>query len=292
MFSHYPPLYTLVTFEAVARHQSFSKAAEELHLSQSAISRHIALLEESLERKLFDRSTKRVQLTNTGKTYLAEITVALKDIKTATSKISKTKRKQSLTFATSSSVAHFWLIPKLALIKEHFSQIKLRLLIIETLDELKAFEFDVAIYYAATPPTQYNHKQLFKEKVFAVCAPNYIPKTCSTPAELFNYPLINLDAKPQQWKDWADWFSHQNIPFQANHVSITANSYPVAIEFALKGFGISLAWEGLIDEDLKTGKLKKACPVEVEMSGGFYLIEHQSKSYTSAIRTILSLLEK
>lgn len=292
MFSHYPPLYTLITFEVVARHQSFSKAAEELHLSQSAISRHIFLLEESLERKLFDRSAKRVQLTNTGKAYLAEIEVALTGIKTATGKISKAKREQSLTLATSSSVAHFWLMPKLALIKNHFPQIKLRLLIIETLDELKAFEFDVAIYYSATPPTQYTHKLLFKEKVFAVCAPNYIPKICSTPAELFNYPLINLDAKPQQWKDWKDWFFFQNIPFQANTVSITANSYPVAIEFAIKGFGISLAWEGLVDECFKTGKLQKACPVEIEMPGAFYLIEHQYKSYTPAIRTILSLLEK
>lgn len=292
MFNHYPPLYTLVTFEAVARHQSFSKAAEELHLSQSAISRHIVLLEESLKRKLFDRSAKRVQLTNTGKAYLAEIEVALNGIKTATSKISKTKREQSLTLATSSSVAHFWLMPKLARIKEHFPQIKLRLLIIETLDELRAFEFDVAIYYAATPPIQYTHKLLFKEKTFAVCAPNYIPRICVTPEELFNYPLINLDAKPQQWKGWEEWFAYQNIPFQAASVNITANSYPVAIEFAIKGFGISLAWEGLIDEYIKAGRLQKACPIEVEMSGGFYLVEHQSKSYTPAIRSILSLLEE
>lgn len=291
MLNHYPPLYTLVTFETVARHQSFSKAAEELHLSQSAISRHIVLLEESLERKLFDRSAKRVQLTNTGKAYLAEIEGALNSIKTATGKISKTKREQSLTIATSSSVAHFWLMPKLALIKHHFPKVKLRLLIIETLDELKAFEFDVAIYYAATAPIQYTHKLLFKEKIFAVCAPDYIPKICQDPAELFNYPLINLDAKPQQWKGWEEWFAHQNIPFQAASVNITANSYPVAIEFAIKGFGISLAWEGLIDEYIKSGKLQKACPVEVEMAGAFYLVEHHYKSYTSAVRSLLSLLE-
>ncbi|MCF5184175.1 LysR family transcriptional regulator, partial [Pseudomonas syringae] len=142
-----PPLQNLIAFEAAVRHGSFTRAASELNLTQSAISRQVAQLEEFLGRALFRREHKRIHLTVAGQIYAEQIQRVLTLCAEATAQVITHSGDQQLTLACSSGVAALWLGPLLGRYRDAFPAVDIRLRVVDGLDSLIRAEFDLALYF-------------------------------------------------------------------------------------------------------------------------------------------------
>ncbi|TDH99330.1 LysR family transcriptional regulator, partial [Acinetobacter baumannii] len=142
-----PPMNSLIVFEAAARHLSFTKAANELNVTQGAISRQIRQLEEYLGKELFLRANRNISLTPTGLQYYQTIYSALLDVAQATAEIKKWQGEHQITVATTNAMAALWLLPKVAAFQQNNEGVDLRILTTDNISDLHKMDFDLALFY-------------------------------------------------------------------------------------------------------------------------------------------------
>ncbi|MEG5262676.1 LysR substrate-binding domain-containing protein [Pseudomonas sp. JDS28PS106] len=268
-----PPLPNLIAFEATVRHGSFTRAAAELHLTQSAISRQVAQLEEFLGRALFRREHKRIHLTVAGQIYAEQIHRVLTLCAEATAQVITHSGEQQLTLACSSGVAALWLGPLLGRYREEFPGVDTCLRVIDGLDSLIRAEFDLAVYFMrGSPPAGLDSRLLFPESVSAYCAPGYLGGRLLEPARLLDECLLMLEDGQRQWLSWHDWFTRQGVDAPTIRKRMTVNSYPVLVDLAIAGHGVVLGWSPMIDRHVRSGALVRACQASVDDQGGYHLL--------------------
>lgn len=280
-----PPLQNLIAFEAAVRHGSFTRAAAELHLTQSAISRQVAQLEEFLGRALFRREHKRIHLTVAGQLYAEEVHRLLTQCAEATAKVITHSGEQRLTLACSSGVAALWLGPLLGRYVDAQPTVDARLRVVDGLDSLVRTEFDLGVYFLRSPsPSGLDSRLLFPESVGAYCSPGYLGRALLAPRQLLDHRLLMIEDGQRQWLSWADWFARQGIDAALVRRRLTVNHYPVLVDLALAGRGIVLGWRPMIDEHLRSGALVPACAAQVGTVGGYYLLTPTAKLPSRAAR--------
>lgn len=268
-----PPLQNLIAFEATVRHGSFTRAATELHLTQSAISRQVAGLEEFLGRALFRREHKRIHLTVAGQVYAEQIHRVLTMCAEATAQVITHSGEQQLTLACSSGVAALWLGPLLGRYREEFPGVDTCLRVIDGLDSLIRAEFDLAVYFMrGAPPAGLDSRLLFPESVSAYCSPDYLNGQLLEPAQLLDHCLLMLEDGQRQWLSWHDWFGRQDIEGAVIRKRMTVNHYPVLVDLAIAGHGVVLGWAPMIDRHVASGALVLACRASVGAMGGYHLL--------------------
>lgn len=270
-----PPLKSLVAFEAAARHLSFTQAAEELCVTQGAISRQILLLEDFLGRTLFVRDKRALSLTPTGTEYYDRVQESLLMLAGATGEIVQWKSKQQVTVVTTNAMASFWLLPRFSQFQEQYPEIDVRILAVDSLSQLNQHEFDLALFYCRTEPEGLQVTPLFNETVFPVCSPAYLKKKPQlSQAEFFaQSTLLSLEAN-ENWVTWQDWFRECNLPQPPDHTRrMNINNYPLVIQAALNGQGIALAWGNLVDEYLNSGLLVSPVDRTLVTTSQFYMLE-------------------
>lgn len=270
-----PPLNSLVAFEAAARYLSFTQAAEELNVTQGAISRQIKHLEDYLGRALFIRSKRSLVLTPTGNEYYQSIEPALLSISATTGNIIQWKGDQQVTVFISNAMASFWLFPRFNEFQAANPQVDLRILAVDSIRGVRNSEFDIALFYSRTPPQEFDATPLFSETVFPVCSPSYLQKhpEISDPHQLSNGTLLSLDIN-EDWVTWADWFKQSNItPAVGTGRKLNINNYLLVIQAALNGQGLALGWSNLVDDYLASGLL--VCPIDLTMKtqSQFYMLQ-------------------
>jgi DNA-binding transcriptional LysR family regulator len=281
-----PPLQTLIAFEAAVRHGSFTRAATELHLTQSAISRQVAQLEAFLGRALFRREHKRIHLTVAGQVYAEQVHRALAQCAEATAQVMTHSGEQELTLACSSGVAALWLGPLVGRYADEFPNVAVRLRVVDGLDSLVRAEFDLAVYFLrAGPPPGLDSRLLFTEQVGAYCAPGYLQGRLLKPGQLLEYRLLMLEDGQRQWLSWSDWFARQGVDSAVIQQRLTVNNYPVMVDLAIAGRGIVLGWSPMIDAHLKSGALVPACAAYVGEIGGYYLLNPADQFPSRAARS-------
>lgn len=267
-----PPLYTLIAFEAVARLSSFTQAAGELNLSQGAVSRQLQLLEDYLGCKLLQRGTRKVELTPAGEQYLSEVRSALEQLAGATASLMHWQQDKQVTVACSTALASLWLMPNLSAFRQAQPDLSIRILANDNIQELQAFEFDLGVYYFRQPPKDADAVALFDEHMYAVCSPGYLPAGPAQPAALLDETLITMDGGQRDWFNWPQWFAAQNIAWRPAARQLSVTNHHLAVQAALAGQGVALAWGHLIDSYLASGALVMASEAKVTMSGAFYLL--------------------
>lgn len=268
-----PPLQNLIAFEAAVRHGSFTRAATELHLTQSAISRQVAQLEDFLGRALFRREHKRIHLTVAGQVYAEEVQRLLTQCAEATAKVITHSGEQQLTLACSSGVAALWLGPLLGRYVDEFPTVDARLRVVDGLDSLVRAEFDLALYFLrASPPSGLDSRLLFPESVGAYCAPGYLQGRKLPAAQLLEHRLLMLEDGQRQWLSWSNWFARLEVDASIIRQRLTVNHYPVLVDLAIAGHGVVLGWRPMIDEHLRRGALVPACDAMVGAVGGYHLL--------------------
>jgi DNA-binding transcriptional LysR family regulator len=244
----------LQCFESAARHMSFTRAAEELHLTQSAVSKQVAQLEEMLQHLLFHRVRRRLQLTPAGELYLAEVNKILTQMDISSRYIlSYGGETEVLRMATQPTFGARWLIPNLKGFSKRHPNIHL-----DIRNELEPFDLvqskaDVAFFYGQGSWPGAVCIELFGEDVVAVCAPGILPKGPITHAsDLTDLVLLQCTSRPEAWHEW---FEEQGINTEHSYHGPRFDTFYMCIRAAQAGCGIALVPRFLVEDELTEAKL-------------------------------------
>lgn len=270
-----PPLLALRAFEAVARHLSFIKAADELSVTQSAISHQVHKLEEFLDQRLFVRRTRAIDLTPAGEHYYRQIEPALAAIAAATHDL-RGERPTTLRIGLLASFATLWLAPRLADFNANYPNIHVELLPAVQLADVDAGEVDLAIRYGKGGWPKVQARRFMGETLTPVCSPAFKAKGVS------NGPL--LMAKSHQPFEWIDWQQHSGINL-AHVPSVMLHDYNIVVEAAVAGQGIAMGRQRLIERRIKDGALVPAFDTPPMLGEiGYWLVTSQRPPTPAAQR--------
>jgi DNA-binding transcriptional LysR family regulator len=252
-----PSLDLLEGFEAAARHLSFTKAGEELYLTQSAVSRQIKELEDQLGVRLFERRHRSLVLTEAGQQFYAATAQVLTTMRAATERLRATSgRRRPLSVTTTHSFAALWLIPRLAGFTRTHPGIDVRITADTRVQELERDGLDLAIRHGPPSLAGPNAVRLFGERVFPVCSPTLL-KThpLRTPADLKNHCLLEYDDPDVRhpWLHWKTWLEVAGIADLRPAARLSFSGYEQIIPAAVAGHGVALGRTPLV-KDLITAK--------------------------------------
>ncbi|MBS3785986.1 MAG: LysR family transcriptional regulator [Gammaproteobacteria bacterium] len=268
-----PPLKTLPAFEASARLLSFTRAADELALTQGAISRQIGNLEERLGTALFERSKRTLKLTPAGQYYAEAVTDALKGIALATEGLREKGDERPVTIGATNALASLWLMPRLNRYRAHDPDLPIRVLASDFDLPEASGDVDLVISYSRTPPPEPNACKLFDEVVFPVCSPELIEAhgEIGTLEELLCHTLLIHDDDHPDWTGWAVWLKAMGRAGFKPRRAVRFNAYSMLLQAAVANQGIALGWQHLVDDLLAAGSLIKLDVGDFPTAGAFYL---------------------
>lgn len=253
-----PSLDLLTGFEAVARHLSFTKAGEELCVTQSAVSRQIRLLEAQLGVQLFERRTRAVVLTDAGHAYYGEIQPLLQQLQQVTRKVMARIATRHLRVTTTLTFASLWLVPRLAHFQERHPGIEVHVVADNALRDLTRDRFDVAIRYCTRAQAGARAGKLFDERLVPVCSPRLINgQRLDSVDALDAFPFIHfIDLEGRApWLSWDRWLASMKRGGIGGSGAVYFSHYEQAIRAAQAGQGIALGRLPVIDSLLDEGKL-------------------------------------
>ena len=268
------PLDLLRGFDAVARHLSFTRAADELHLTQSAVSRQIATLEERLGVALFTRRTREVALTDAGAALHREAAAALGQLDAAIARVRATPAARGVTVTCSVGVASLWLLPRLPRLREVHAGIDVRIAADNRIVDLERSDVDVAIRYGRAEQVPEGTVRLFVEQVVPVCSPQ-LPRRLPLrrAADLARHVLLHYDDPDRRWPFcWPVWLeTHGAANLQAaGHLHFS--HYDQVVAAALAGHGVALGREPLTRDLLRERRLVAPLGARSDSNRGYFLL--------------------
>ncbi len=247
-----PSLDLLEGFEAAARHLSFTKAGEELFLTQSAVSRQIKDLEDQLGVPLFERRHRSLALTEAGQQFYAATAQVLTTMRTATERLrAATGRPRPLSVTTTTSFAALWLIPRLAGFTRTHPGIDVRITADTRVHDLERDGLDLAIRHGPAALAGPNAVRLFGERVFPVCSPKLLKKLpLRQPADLRKHCLLEYDDPEVRhpWLHWKTWLEVAGIPDLKPAGRLSFSGYEQIIPAAVAGHGVALGRTPLVKD--------------------------------------------
>lgn len=260
------PLDSLRTFEAVARRLSFSAAADELFVTQSAVSRQIKALEDALGAPLFARGTRRVELTSAGDTLRQAVLPALDRVDRAVRQIRVAQGRRQVSLSTFASFATLWLMPRLAAFQQQHPDIDIRLSAGDTLADMDDPELDLVLRYGFDDvvPAGQGAEPLFGERLTPVVSPWLLAQAragqlppLAQPADLAQHALLEEDDhRPSAvYLGWRRWLQQQGQPLLEPRRWVFLNYTHQQVQGALAGQGVALARMALVHEHLARGEL-------------------------------------
>lgn len=252
-----PPLSSLLPFEAAARLESFTRAADELHLTQAAVSRQIRALEDDLGTRLFERRNRAVFLTEAGRELGRAVTGALETIAARAGELRGARRSGEVVLFSQLCEAFYWVMPRLAGFHQRHPRIELRVAV-STRPLTEATErFDVALQTTGRASGSHHLVFTVSEEVFPVCSPSYLAgrRTPLDLAELPDHRLLHHQADPPDWLDWDDWLERQGLALRVGSQGSVFDSYPVMMQAAVEGHGMALGWQRTVERLLQSGAL-------------------------------------
>ncbi len=268
-----PPLNALRSFEAAARHLSFTRAAEELHVTQAAISHQIKALEDDLGLPLFRRLNRALLLTDEGQTLYPAVRDAFQLIADAAARLKGRERTGTLTVSTLPSFAVKWLVPRISRFQDRNPDIDLRIAANERIADLVRDGIDVSIRFGAGAWTGVRCEKLVDESITPVCSPALLPQIGS-PGDLAHLTLLHEEMLPLPgFPNWSDWLAAagladvvdagRGIRFSHTHMMLQA---------AIDGRGVALGLSILAADDVAAGRL--AAPFDLVLPSGYayYLV--------------------
>jgi len=265
-----PSLKLLYTFEVVARRMSFTIAAAELCLGQSAVSRQIKSLEDDLGRVLFVRKHRAIELTSEGRQLFDSVTRGLDEIAECIAELRTDSETPQITVAASVAFSYYWLMPRLERFGEQYPDIDLRVLATDQKVKLNKGDVDVAVLYGDGSWEGVEVQLLFGECVYPVCSPGYLKDhpELSHPSDILDQTLLHLDGGGNIWGavDWQAWLVRQGVMGQPVRRGIRLNSYPMVLQGAEAGRGVALGWSYITDQMLAEGRL--VCPIDKPLTTG------------------------
>jgi DNA-binding transcriptional LysR family regulator len=265
MFRHLPSLKTLLAFEAAARHASFSAAANELLLSQGAISYQIKQLEKSIDTLLFHRRTRQVELTDAGQRLFRQVHRLLNDLDVEIQAITPGKRDMLLTVSVSTFFVTRWLSRRLGDFLNAYPHVTVRLQHSVNNPDFAIEEVDLAIRWGDGQWSNCSTQKLLELPMMAVCAPELLES--HKKPELVQHKLLH----DQPGIDyWFEWYRAAGLELQDNEDRTVIVDPNVRVQAAIDGHGLTLA-NPLIEDEIEAGRLIE--PFNIRLNGyAYYLV--------------------
>lgn len=273
-----PSLDLIKGFEAAARNLSFTKAADELFVTQSAVSRQVKALEDQLGTALFYRRHRALLLTDAGQELYRVASAALKQLSDAAGKIKGRGSNRVLTVSTTIGFASLWLIPRLAEFRSKHADIDIRIDANNKMLDLAQEGIELAIRYCTPEMAPPGAVKLFGEEVMPVCSPRLITRAAplAVPDDLRRHVLLHferLDGSPAApWLTWSIWLEVMQVRDFKPAGSLRFSQYDQVIQAAIDGQGIALGSSGLVRQLIKQGKLVAPLAGASKSSRAYFLI--------------------
>lgn len=273
MVARIPSLNGLKAFESAARHMSFTKAADELNVTQTAISHQIRRLEDELGVRLFLRLKDGLALTTEGQGYFPGVRAAFQELRYSTQMLHESSNNSTLTVSTLVSLASKWLLPRLPSFQKAFPDIDVRLTASTELVDFRKGGIDAAIRYGSGTWKGMRADWLMSDEIFPVCSPKLLacPEALKSPADLASHTLLQVSGMTNN--DWSKWLSAAGQPMKlAEGTRLTFDLAMMAVQAAIDGLGVCIGRSTYVDDDLKAGRLVAPFDLKLKSDLGFYLV--------------------
>ncbi|GAA0786948.1 transcriptional regulator GcvA [Roseibium denhamense] len=279
-----PPADSLIAFECAARHLSFTRAAEELHLTQGAVSKQVRQLEDRLGVELFRRVRQRIVLTDAGRLYLHDIRGALENMTAAT--------RQVMSYAGSADVLNLavlptfgtrWLAPRLAGFQKRFPDAGLNLSV-----RLQPFDFDEepfdgAIHHGDPVWAGAIAERLFDEEVIPVASRAFRDRhDIRDPADLVRVPRLQLATRPLAWRQW---FEHVGVETDAAFQGARFEQFVMISEAAIHNMGAALIPRFFVEAELASGRLVQLFDISLDQNTAYYFVYPEGRTMRPVVKT-------
>ncbi|MDA9423512.1 MULTISPECIES: transcriptional regulator GcvA [Bradyrhizobium] len=278
MTARLPSLNGLRAFEAAARHLSFTLAASELNVTQTAISHQIRRLEEELGIRLFIRQNRALALTPEARDYLPGVRAAFNDLRLATDRLLRKEDDKVLTVSTLASLAAKWLLPRLTDFQEQHPGIDVRITTSTGLVDFQRDNVDAAIRYGRGQWPGVRADWLMADELFPVCSPSLLrgDKPLRRPEDLRNHPLLHTSNANSD--DWRLWLTAAGLPADiARQPGITFDMIFMTIQAAIDGIGVAMGRTSYVQDDIAKGRLVVPFKIALPADAGFYLVAPEGR---------------
>ncbi len=276
-----PPLNALRAFEAAARHLSFTKAAEELHVTPGAVSQQVKALEEYLGLTLFRRLNRALTLTEEAEHCLPTLREGFDKLTEATQLLTATETQNRLSVSAAPSFASKWLVPRLGKFQQDHPDIDVWVSADMELADFAKDGVDVAIRYGAGTYPGLHIERLLTESVFPVCSPDLLTgqNPLKSLEDLAHHTLLH-DSSPdhdESCPDWPMWLKASGAKHVDGNRGLRFNQSSLVLEAAISGRGVALAKSTLATTDLAAGRLAKPFDIAVPIEFAYYVVCPPSK---------------
>jgi LysR family glycine cleavage system transcriptional activator len=275
-----PPLSALRPFEAAARLESFSRAADELHITHGAVSHQVRALEEHLGAPLFARHGKRVSVTAGGRAFAARVRSALDEIATAAEAVRPARRDHRLSVSVLPSFASRWLMPRLIGFMEAHPKIEVNVSASVGLADFARDEIDIAIRFGVGPWAGLVCEKFLEDEYFPVASPKMnrgkLPKT--------PHALLGVRLMLEDRDYWERWFEIAGVPLVHPLEGPLFNDSTYSLQAAARGEGVALARRSIIGEDLERGTLKRLFNIAVPCRESYWFVSPKDRAGAASVK--------
>ena len=274
-----PSLNGLRAFEAAARHLSFTTAASELNVTQTAISHQIRRLEEELGIRLFVRRNRALALTAEARDYLPGVRAAFNDLRLATDRLLRRDDGHVLTVSTLASLAAKWLLPRLSAFQESHPGIDVRITTSTGLVDFRTGDVDAAIRYGRGHWQGLRADWLMADELFPVCSPALLNgnKPLRCPEDLVHHTLLHSSGGYDD--DWRLWLTAAGLPADiSRQPGLSFDLIFLTVQAAIDGSGIAMGRTSYVQDDIAKGRLVVPFEIALPADAGFYLVSPEAKT--------------
>ena len=281
MHRRLPPLNALRAFEASARNASFTRAAQELFVTQGAVSRHVAGLEKWLGAKLFRRTQRGIELTAKGATYFRILKGAFDQVEFGTRQLQEKREENLLRLKLPPTFAIRWLVPRLARFHAEHPDIDVQITTSHDRADFDREDVDVGIHSDYEPPAT-GYRRLFGEQLMPVCSPR-LPtreRPLTKPQDLEHHVLLCSMHRP---RDWPAWLEAAKVRGVDGNSGLKFDSASLAYQAAIDEAGVMIAQHVFVEDDLATGRLIAPLALRLTTQGAYYLVYAADRPKTARV---------
>ena len=292
MTARLPSLNGLRAFEAAARHLSFTNAASELNVTQTAISHQIRRLEEELGLRLFVRQNRALALTPEAREYLPGVRAAFNDLRLATDRLKRRDDDHVLTVSTLASLAAKWLLPRLSTFQEAHPGIDVRITTSTGLVDFRSGDVDAAIRYGRGHWAGLRADWLMADELFPVCSPALLQgdKPLRCPEDLANHTLLHSSGGYDD--DWRLWLTAAGLPANiSKQPGVSFDLIFVTVQAAIDGIGVAMGRTSYVEADIAKGRLVVPFEIALPADAGFYLVSPETSADPPKLRAFRQWLK-
>jgi len=286
-----PPMNALLVFEAAARHQNLTLAAEELCIAASAVSRHVGNLERRIGFTVFKRTGNRLELTPEGRRLAEAVSAGLGHVRDVTAVLRQEVGRRAVTIGCSYDVGHLWLMSRYRALAESVPDYQLRVITSDSYTNFDNADVDVSVRYGKGNWPGFASVRLFDEEIFPICAPELIeahPELLgATPDVIMRFPLLQLTTDDTLGVSWTEWLRAQGALLPTVRSQLFPN-YSLLLVEAMAGGGIAFGYTNLVDQLLADRRIVQLSDRIFHSGSGFYAVFR--KSAPDAVTTIVNLL--